>query len=135
MADQADQVLEEGQLLAHQRAVDAVLARDLAEQPAQLRAAGARVLRLGRRQQGRDPLERDCAGHDAQRHAGAAQQRHALLLQAPALRHLGLDVRQPRKHGVGAALTMARGWTERPPRVGFLLAPPYFPLRVSTSPG
>jgi hypothetical protein len=34
-------------------------------------------------------------------------------------------------HGVGAALTMARGWSERPPRVGFLLSPPYFPLRVS----
>jgi hypothetical protein len=33
-------------------------------------------------------------------------------------------------HGVGPALTMARGWTERPPRIGFLLAPPYFPLRV-----
>ena len=36
-------------------------------------------------------------------------------------------------HGVGAALTMARGWTERPPRVGFLLSPPYFPLRVGSS--
>jgi hypothetical protein len=23
-----------------------------------------------------------------------------------------------------------RGWAERPPRVGFLLSPPYFPLRV-----
>jgi len=34
-------------------------------------------------------------------------------------------------HGVGAALTMAQGWAERPPRVGFLLSPPYFPLRVS----
>ena len=34
-------------------------------------------------------------------------------------------------HGAGAALTMARGWTERPPRIGFLLAPPYFPIRVS----
>jgi hypothetical protein len=34
-------------------------------------------------------------------------------------------------HGVGAALTMARGWTDRPPRIGFLLSPPYFPLRVS----
>jgi lactate racemase-like protein len=33
-------------------------------------------------------------------------------------------------HGIGAALTMVRGWTDRPPRVGFLLAPPYFPLRV-----
>jgi hypothetical protein len=34
-------------------------------------------------------------------------------------------------HGIGAALTMARGWAERPPRVGFLLSPPYFPLRVT----
>lgn len=34
--------------------------------------------------------------------------------------------------GLGAALAMAQGWTERPPRVGFLLAPPYFPLRVTT---
>jgi Lactate racemase N-terminal domain len=34
-------------------------------------------------------------------------------------------------HGLGAALTMARGWTDRPPRVGFLLSPPYFPLRVT----
>ena len=44
-----------------------------------------------------------------------------------AARHLGFVP----THGVGAALTMARGWTERPPRVGFLLSPPYFPLRVS----
>src|SRR5256884_2269920 len=36
-------------------------------------------------------------------------------------------------HGVGPALTIARGWTERPPRVGFLLSPPYFPLRVVSS--
>jgi hypothetical protein len=36
-------------------------------------------------------------------------------------------------HGVGAALTMAEGRTEgRAPRVGFLLSPPYFPLRVGT---
>jgi hypothetical protein len=34
-------------------------------------------------------------------------------------------------HGIGAALTMARGWSEQAPRVGFLLSPPYFPLRVS----
>ncbi len=33
-------------------------------------------------------------------------------------------------HGVGAALTMTQGWDDRPPRVGFLLSPPYFPLRV-----
>jgi Lactate racemase N-terminal domain len=34
-------------------------------------------------------------------------------------------------HGIGAALTMVRGWSERPPRVGFLLSPPYFPIRVA----
>jgi hypothetical protein len=33
-------------------------------------------------------------------------------------------------HGLGAALTMVRGWSERPPRIAFLLSPPYFPLRV-----
>ena len=33
-------------------------------------------------------------------------------------------------HGIGAALAMARGRAERPPRIGFLLSPPYFPLRV-----
>ena len=34
-------------------------------------------------------------------------------------------------HGVGAALTMVQGWSDRPPRVGFLLSPPYFPLRIA----
>jgi hypothetical protein len=38
-------------------------------------------------------------------------------------------------HGVGPALTMARGWTERPPRVGILVSPPYFPLRVGSGSG
>lgn len=33
-------------------------------------------------------------------------------------------------HGLGPALTMVRGWSERAPRIGFLLAPPYFPLRM-----
>src|SRR5204862_5207155 len=33
-------------------------------------------------------------------------------------------------HGLSAALTMARGRTERPARIGYLLSPPYFPLRV-----
>ncbi len=36
-------------------------------------------------------------------------------------------------HGIGAALTMVRGWSDRPPRVGFLLCPPYFPIRVASS--
>src|SRR4051812_48078968 len=35
-------------------------------------------------------------------------------------------------HGVGAALLMAHGRAERDPRVGFLLSPPYFPLRVGS---
>ncbi len=34
-------------------------------------------------------------------------------------------------HGIGAALTMTRGWADRPPRIGFLISPPYFPLRVT----
>ena len=33
-------------------------------------------------------------------------------------------------HGIGAALEMAHGRTGRTPRIGFLLSPPYFPLRV-----
>jgi hypothetical protein len=33
-------------------------------------------------------------------------------------------------HGVGAALLMARGRAGGQPRIGFLLSPPYFPLRV-----
>jgi Lactate racemase N-terminal domain len=35
-------------------------------------------------------------------------------------------------HGLGPALEMATGRAGRPPRIGFLLAPPYFPLRVTT---
>ena len=34
-------------------------------------------------------------------------------------------------HGVGAAMAMTHGWADRPPRIGFLLSPPYFPLRVA----
>jgi hypothetical protein len=33
--------------------------------------------------------------------------------------------------GLGPALEMAHGRAGRPARVGFLLSPPYFPLRVS----
>jgi len=33
-------------------------------------------------------------------------------------------------HGIGAALAMAHGRAEGPPRVGFLLSPPYFPIQV-----
>ena len=34
-------------------------------------------------------------------------------------------------HGIGAALAMAHGRADRPPRIGYLLSPPYFPIRVS----
>ena len=36
-------------------------------------------------------------------------------------------------HGIGAALEMARGRAASDaPRIGFLLTPPYFPIRVGT---
>jgi hypothetical protein len=35
-------------------------------------------------------------------------------------------------HGLGPALEMAHGRADRPPRIGYLMSPPYFPLRVST---
>jgi hypothetical protein len=38
-------------------------------------------------------------------------------------------------HGVGAALAMAHGRAGGPPRIGFVLAPPYFPLRVRAGNG
>ena len=34
-------------------------------------------------------------------------------------------------HGLGPALAMAQGRADRPLRIGYLLSPPYFPLRVS----
>ncbi|MGZ8717347.1 MAG: lactate racemase domain-containing protein, partial [Gaiellaceae bacterium] len=45
---------------------------------------------------------------------------------ASAVRQLGFVP----AHGVGAALLMARGRAGGEPRIGFLLSPPYFPLRV-----
>jgi Lactate racemase N-terminal domain len=59
-----------------------------------------------------------------------AQLGHVLIAgcrDASAARSLGFVP----THGLSAALTMARGWTDRPPRIGFLLSPPYFPLRVT----
>ncbi len=44
-----------------------------------------------------------------------------------AVRHLGFVPAA----NVGAALELARGRADGDPRVGYLLAPPYFPLRVS----
>ena len=45
---------------------------------------------------------------------------------ATAVRHLGFVP----VHGLGAALDLARGRTSGAARIGFLLSPPYFPLRV-----
>src|SRR6201986_1955022 len=50
-AGDPQQVVEEGQFLAHQRAVDAVLAGDLGEQAAQFGAPVQEALLLGRRGQ------------------------------------------------------------------------------------
>jgi hypothetical protein len=33
-------------------------------------------------------------------------------------------------HGLGPALAMAHGRAGGPPRIGFLLSPPYYPLTV-----
>src|SRR5215204_2351857 len=94
VADQAHQVVEEGQLLPHQRAVDAVLAGDLLEQAAQLGAALAGGGGLERRHQRGQALERHGGGRDAQALARAGQQLGAGALQAAAQVHLGLDVAQ-----------------------------------------
>lgn len=37
-------------------------------------------------------------------------------------------------HGVSAALEMAHGRAGKPPRIGFIVAPPYFPLQVVARP-
>jgi len=47
---------------------------------------------------------------------------------AVAARQLGFVPSQ----GIGSALELAHGRAGGPPRVGFLLSPPYFPLRVTT---
>src|SRR5215212_4213388 len=94
VADQAHQVVQERELLAHERAVDAVFAGDLLEQAAQLGAALARGGGLERRHQRGQGLERDRGGRDAQALAGAGQQLGAGALEAAAQVHLGLDVAQ-----------------------------------------
>jgi hypothetical protein len=58
------------------------------------------------------------------RHLGAVL--IAACRDASAARQLGFVP----THAVGAALEMASGVAGGSPRIGFLLAPPYFPLRV-----
>ena len=103
LPEDAGEMGEEGQLLAHQRAVDAVLARDLGEQAAQLGGAlhrGAGGVRCHERAQ---PLERHLGGGHAERGAGAQQQAGALGLELGARDHLGLHVAEPGEHGVDVA--------------------------------
>jgi hypothetical protein len=47
---------------------------------------------------------------------------------AVAARQLGFVPSQ----GIGTALELAHGRAGGTPRIGFLLSPPYFPLRVTT---
>ena len=82
-ADELEEMIEERQLLAHQRAVDVVLALDLLEQPAQFGAAGVRgVRRIGvhqrLEQRDRDPTP----GFDAQPRAGALEQQRCARSRA-----------------------------------------------------
>ena len=91
------------ELLAHERAVDAVLAGDLGQQAAQLGGAVARGLGGAGADQRAEVLERDGGDRDAERGAGALQQPGAVLLEAAAAAHLGLDVGQARDHGVDVA--------------------------------
>src|SRR3954454_20204674 len=88
LADEPRQVRQERELLAHQRAVDAVLASDLGQQSA----------KLGRTFHGRlggtwsderaQPLERDGGGGDAESGARALEEAGAFLLEAAAADHL-----------------------------------------------
>ncbi len=96
-------MVEEGELLAHERAVDAVLAGDLGEQAAELCAARAGELGLGRGHELGDRLERDARGVEAEGGAGAVQQRGALVLHARAGAHLGLDLGHRGEHAVDLA--------------------------------
>ena len=64
--------------------------------------------------------------------AGPAERTRVLVAgcrEAVAARQLGFVP----TGGIGAALEMARGRAGRDARIGFLLAPPYFPVRVGSS--
>src|SRR3954466_12969528 len=87
VADEAHQVVQEGELLTHEGAVDAVLARDLLEQAAQLGAALAGAGGLERRHQRGQALEGHGGRRDAQVLARARQQLGAGALQAAAQVH------------------------------------------------
>ena len=104
LPDEAGQVGEEGELLPHQRAVDAVLTSDLGEQAAQLGGALAGRVGGAGADERAEALERDLRGRNAERGAGALQQRGALLLEGAAAAHLGLHVGEARQDGFDVAV-------------------------------
>src|SRR5205085_62312 len=82
LADEAHEVIEEGELLAHEGAVHAVLAGDLVEQAAKLGAAGASQVGLGRRHQPGEAFERDARRLHTELDARAREDRDAVRLEA-----------------------------------------------------
>ena len=100
-ADEAGQVLEERKLLAHEGAVDDVLALDLAEQAAQLGGALDGEARPRRRviSEARPSSVTSC-GLAAEDPGGADEQLGALGLQRAAALHLALDLGEAGEHGL-----------------------------------
>src|SRR3954452_17188765 len=84
LADQPREVRQERELLAHQRAVDPVLARDLGEQAAQLRGALAGGASGAGGDERAQALKCDVGGGRAERGAGALEQPGAVGLEPPA---------------------------------------------------
>src|SRR4051812_3777555 len=91
LADQPRQVRQERELLAHQRAVDPMLASDLGQQSAKLGGALHGGLGSAWSDERAQPLEGDSGGGDAEGGAGTLQEAGALLLERAAAHHLGLD--------------------------------------------
>ena len=112
-------MVEEGELLPHERAVDAVLARDLVEEAPELGAALARALGDGVGHQPGHGLERDRRGGRAKLGPGANQQVRALALEARTQVHLSLDVGEAGEDALHVALAdrgaLAEDRPEQPP--------------------
>ena len=123
-AQLAHEVVEEGELLAHEDAVDRVLAGDLGQQAAQLGGAleGDGAVRRG--QQLGQRLDGHRVGRDAQRGAGGGEDGGARALQGGAAAHLGLDVGQARHDLLDLAgadrLALAQDGAQQPARRGDL---------------
>ena len=97
-AQQAGQVGEEGELLAHQRAVDLVLALHFGEQSAQLGAPRPRVLGSLWVEQCSECVEGDGVGCNPEAGSGRVKDGGAVALQLAAALHLALKFRQAAEH-------------------------------------